>query len=126
VTQHDIDMKGEFSDIFKAIRAILLSYPQIKEIKNAKQTSYGDKYGMIIMMRTRGNVFVVAFGKGVKLQEKYPMLQGTGKIVRHLYLKTLDEVDEKLLREMIEESMILGIEAYEMKVLRSNQKNYQA
>jgi len=126
LTQYDLDVKGEFSDIFKTIRAILLSYPQIKEIKNAKQTSYSDEYGMIIMMRTRANVFVVAFGKGAKLQEKYPMLQGTGKIVRHLYLKTLDEVDEKLLREMIEESMVLGIEAYEMKVLRSNQKNYQA
>jgi len=79
---------------------------------------------MIIMMRTRGNVFVVAFGKGVKLQEKYPMLKGTGKIVRHLYLKALDEVDEKLLREMIEESMILGMEAFEMKALRCNQKSY--
>jgi len=125
LTQYDIDMKGEFANIFKSIRKILLSYPQIKEIKNAKQTSYSDEYGMIIMMRTRGNVFVVAFGKGVKLQEKYPMLQGTGKIVRHLYLKALDEVNEKLLREMIEESMILGMEAYEMKALRCNQKNYQ-
>jgi hypothetical protein len=59
------------------------------------------------------------------MQEKYPMLQGTGKIVRHLYLKVLDEVDEKLLREMIEESMILGLEAYEMKALRCNNKSYQ-
>ena len=53
-----------------------------------------------------------------KLQEKYPMLQGTGKIVRHLYFKTLDDIDTKLLKEMIEESMILGMEAYEMKMLR--------
>jgi len=120
--QYDLDMKGKFADIFKTIRAILLSYPQIKEIKNAKQTSYSDEYGMIIMMRTRGNVFVVAFGKGAKLQEKYPMLQGTGKIVRHLYFKTLDEVDEKLLREMIEESMILSMEAYEMNILKEHRK----
>jgi len=123
--QYDLDMKGEFADIFKTIRAILLSYPQIKEIKNAKQTSYSDEYGMIIMMRTRGNIFVVAFGKGAKLQELYPMLQGTGKIVRHLYFKMLDEVDEKILRKMIEESMILGMEAYEMKVLKCNQKQYK-
>ena len=117
--QYELDVKGEFANIFKVIRKILLSYPQIKEIKNAKQTSYSDEYGMIIMMRTRGNVFVVAFGKGSKLQALYPMLQGTGKIVRHLYFKTLDEVDEKLLREIIEESMVLGMEAYEMKVLKS-------
>jgi len=72
------------------------------------------------MLRSRGDVFVVAFGKGAKLQEKYPILKGTGKIVRHLYFKTLDEVDEKLLREMIEESMILGLEAHERKILRDN------
>jgi hypothetical protein len=123
--QYDLDMKGEFADIFKTIRAILLSYPQIKEIKNAKQTSYSDEYGVIVMMRTKGDVLVVAFGKGTKLQEKYPMLQGSGKVVRHLYFKVSEEVNEKLLRDMIEESMILGLEAYEMKALRCNQKNYQ-
>ena len=116
--QYNLDIKGEFSDIFKAIRKILLSYPQIKELKNAKQTSYHDEYGVVIMMRNRGDVFVVAFGKGVKLQERYPMLQGEGKIVRHLYFKTIDEVDEALLREMIEESFVSGIEAFEMRELR--------
>ena len=116
--QYNIDIHGEFSVIFKKIRAILLSYTQIKEIKNAKQTSYHDEYGVIVMMRTKGDVFVVAFGKGAKLQEQYPMLQGSGKIVRHLYFKHLEEVDEKLLRQMLEESFILGMEAYELKKLK--------
>ena len=117
-TQYELEIKGEYADIFKAIREILLSYPQMKELKNAKQTSYSDEYGVVIMMRNRGDVFVVAFGKGSKLQEQYPMLQGTGKIVRHLYFKNVDEVDEKLLREMIEESFILGMEAFEMKEMK--------
>jgi len=117
--QYDLDIKGEFSNIFKTIRTILLSYPQIKELKNAKQTSYSDEYGVIVMMRTRGDVFVVALGKGHKLQEQYPMLQGNGKIIRHLYFKTLEEVDETLLREMIEESLVLGMEAFEIKQLRA-------
>ena len=118
--QYDLDLRGEFSDIFKAIRKILLSYPQIKELKNAKQTSYSDEYGVIVMMRTRCNEFVVAFGKGHKLQVQYPVLQGSGKIVRHLYFKGLDELDEALLREMIEESFILGIEDFEMKILKQH------
>ena len=120
--QYDLDTRGEFADIFKAIRKILLSYPQIKELKNAKQTSYSDEYGVIVMMRTRKNVFVVALGKGHKLQEQYPMLQGNGKIVRHLYFKTLDDVNEVLLREMLEESFILGMEAFELKQLRISLK----
>jgi len=118
--QYDIDTKGEFADIFKKIRTILLSYPQIKELKNAKQTSYSDEYGVIVMMRTKGNSFVVAFGKGSKLQEKYPILEGEGKIVRHLYFKTLADVDEDLLHEMIEESFIVGMETHEMKLLRKS------
>ena len=56
--------------------------------------------------------------KGSKLQEQYPMLQGSGKIVRHLYFKSIEEIDERLLHQMIEESFILGIEASEMKLLR--------
>ena len=120
--QYDLDRRGSHADIFKKIRNILRSYPQLKEHKNAKQTSYHDAYGVVVMMRDRGDTFVVALGKGHKLQEQYPQLQGTGKIVRHLYFKTVDEVDEGLLREMIEESFVLGIEAYEMKVLKSQHR----
>ena len=120
--QYNIDSRGEFAEIFKAIRRILLSYPQIKERKNEKQTSYHDLYGVIVMMRTKGDTFVVAFGKGHKLQEQYPILEGDGKIVRHLYFKSADTVDEVLFRGMIDESFILGMEAYEMKKLRCNSK----
>ena len=120
--QYDLDIKSAHSKIFKTIRKILLSYPDVKELKNAKQTSYSDKYGVIIMMRVKGDSLVVAFGKGYKLEEKYPQLQGSGKIVRHLYYKVEDTVDQGLLREMIDESIILGLEAYELKRLRCNSK----
>jgi len=120
VKQYDIDRQGEFTKLFKAIRKILLSYPELKEVKNAKQTSYADEYGMVVMIRSRSDRFVVAFGKGYKLQEKYPMLEGTGKIVRHLYYRRLEDLDEALLREMIEESFVLNMEAYELKQLKNS------
>lgn len=116
--QYEIDLRGEFTDIFKTVRKILLSYPQVIEVKNAKQTSYADAYGMVVMIRSREDRFVVAFGKGFRLQEKYPMLEGSGKIVRHLYYRKIEDVDEQLLREMIKESFILNMEAFEMKQLR--------
>jgi len=118
--QYDIDTQGAFSELFKAIRKILISYPQLKEVKNAKQTSSADEYGMVVMIRSRSDRFVVAFGKGYKLQEKYPVLEGTGKIVRHLYYKSIDDLDEVLFREMIEESFVLNMEAFELKELRKN------
>ena len=120
--QYDIDSRGKHAKNFKTIRKILLSYKEIRELKNAKQTSYSDAYGVIIMMRSKGDVLVVAFGKGHKLQKKYPQLEGKGKIVRHLYFKEDDVVDEILLREMIEESLILGMENYEMKNMKFRYK----
>jgi len=117
--QYDIDSKGKFAKLFKAIRKILLSYPQLKEVKNAKQTSYADEYGMVVMIRSRSDRFVVAFGKGSKLQEKYPMLEGSGKIVRHLYYRSLEDLDEALLRKIIEESFVLNMEAFEMRQLKA-------
>jgi hypothetical protein len=115
MTQYDIDSKSKLAKLFHHIRDILLSYSQLKEIKNAKQTSYHDEYGVVVMMRIKDDKLVVAFGKGAKMQEKYPMLKGSGKIVRHLYFKAIDEVDKNLFREMIEESFILGLEADEVK-----------
>jgi hypothetical protein len=79
MSQYDIDNRGEFAKLFQAIRNILLSYPNITEVKNAKQTSYRDEYSMVVMLRGRGDVFVMAFGKGAKLQEKYPHPRGHRK-----------------------------------------------
>jgi len=38
--QFDKDMQGKFSDIFLELQRIILSFEDIKELKNAKQTSY--------------------------------------------------------------------------------------
>jgi len=48
---------------------------------------------------------------------------GEGKVVRHLYFGTDDTIDTALLKEMIDESIILGIEADERKVYKRALKN---
>ena len=116
--QFDKDINGKYAEIFLKLREILLSFPEIKETKNAKQTSYRDEYAVVAMMRDRGDTFVVALGKGYLLQEKYLFLKGDGKIVRHLYFSDIGDINEELLREIIEETLILNMEAYEMKRLR--------
>ena len=105
---------------FSTIQKLLLSYPQIREIENAKQISYHDENGVIDMMRQKGEKLVVSFGKGALLQEKFPNLLGDGKVVRHLYFGAYNTIDTALLKEMIDESIILGIEADERKKMRCN------
>ena len=116
--QFDKDMSGDLSEIFIKARDIVLSYKDIKELKNEKQTSYSDSYGVIVMMRTKGDMFVLSFGKGAKLQDEFPHLSGDGKIVRHWNLYSKKDLDEKILREILDESIILGIEYDELKKLR--------
>jgi len=78
------------------------------------------------MLRSKDDNMVIAFGKGSVLAEKYLQLQGDGKIVRHLSFKSIEDVNEKILREMIIESLVLNMEANEMKKLRKNIKEIDA
>ena len=116
--QFDKDVNGKYAEVFLKLREILLSFQEIKETKNAKQTSYRDNYAIVAMIRDRGDTFVMSLGKGVALQEKYPFLEGDGKIVRHIYFSDISDIDENLIREIIEETLILNMEAYELKRLR--------
>ena len=115
--QFDIDMRGEYQDIFKALRELMLSYPQISELKNAKQTSYSDEFGVVIMLRGSKNGFVLSFARGAKLATKFPQLTGDGKVVRQLVIKNKSNLDLKLVKELLEESFILGIEHHALKEL---------
>ena len=85
--QFDIDSSGEFADIFLMIRGILLTFPEIREQKNAKQTAYYDAYSAVCFLRSDKEKLTLALAKGAALLPKFPFLKGEGKIVRHLYFK---------------------------------------
>jgi len=70
------------------------------------------------MMRSKGDMLVLSFGKGVQLQEKYPFLTGDGSVVRHWNLYEMSDFDEEVFRQIIEESMVLNMEYNELKKLR--------
>ena len=70
-------------------------------------------------MRVREEGLRLTFAQGAKLQPKYPFLRGDGKVVRYLLLQNEEEVDEKCLKEMIEESLVLTLEHKEMRTLRA-------
>ena len=116
--QFDQDISSKHSDMFFKLRDILTSYPNIKEIKNPKQTSYYDEYSSVCFIRIKDDVLVFALANGAKLSEKFPQIKGSQKIVRHIYFKSIDEIDESLVRSIIEESFILNIEKDAIKKLK--------
>jgi hypothetical protein len=117
--QFDYDIQSPHADLFLYLRDIFLGFEAIHEIKNAKQTSYKDTHGhAIVLMRVRTDGVRVIFAQGAKLQPRYPFLLGDGKIVRHMVFRDIKEVDEGLIREMIEESLVLTMEHREMQRMR--------
>ena len=124
--QFEKDTQSIFATNFLKIRDIILSFDEIREKKNAKQTAYYSPYSSICFLRANEQRLTMAFAKGYILQEKYPFLQGEGKVVRHLYFGHDSTIDEELLREMIEESFVLTLEAYELRKARGCKRSVDA
>ena len=118
--QYDLDMRSEYREIFIALRDIVLSNEYVHEKKNDKQTAYYDQYSAVCFLRpdrTCNNGYCISFAKGHKLQATFPTLKGSGKITRHLYFNSVNDINKKNLKDIIDETIILNIEAYELKKL---------
>ncbi len=118
--KYEEDMNSEFGEVFTKLENIILNFPNIKIRKNEHQTSYYDEYKTIVMLRQSSNkkYFVSSWGNGLKLQDKFNIFKGNGKIVRHIYFKSITDINEDVLIDVIKESMILNMEYYELKKLK--------
>ena len=122
-TQYDLDLQSPQATLFKSLHKIICDFPQIKEIKNAKQTSYKDSYSTVCMMRVRNKKVHLSFANGAKMQETFTELLGKGKIVRYLEFIDTKEIKEKRLQMMIQESLLLNMEKYELRKLRCDTRH---
>jgi hypothetical protein len=116
--QYDLDTRSEHAELFLYLRSIILSFDEIKEIKNTKQTSYKDGYSTVCMMRVRKGVVHLSFANGAKMQEMFSELLGEAKIVRYLKFTTVDEIRSERLKAMLQESQLINMEKYELRKLR--------
>ncbi len=53
----------------------------------------------------------------------YPTLEGDGKITRHINIKTLQDIEEKQIKDIIAETLVLNMEAHELKKLNYMKNN---
>ena len=118
--QYDLDTRSEQAELFICLRTIILSFDTIKEVKNAKQTSYKDSYSTVCMLRVRKGVVRLSFANGAKMQELFSELLGTAKIVRYLEFHTVDDVQKERIEAIIQESLLINMEKYELQKLRCN------
>jgi len=121
--QYVLDIISEQRELFLHVRSVMLSFEQIKEVKNAKQTSYSDQYSTVCMIRVRKGKVHLSFANGASLSERFTTLKGEGKIVRYVDYSNMDDVDVPFLKELITESLMLNMEKYELRLLKCHMKS---
>ncbi len=120
--QFDLDIRSDHSELFLHLRSIILSFHEIKEKKNAKQTSYYDEYSAICFLRVRQGKVRLSFANGASLKKQFQTLLGESKIVRYLEFTTINDVDKVLIKEMINESLLLNIEKKAVREMKKEAK----
>jgi hypothetical protein len=90
--QFDIDIQSVYKNLFLDVRDLLLSNPNITEIKKERITTYSDINGGICHLRTTQKGVDIGFLKGIHLEDKLSLLHGKGKLVRVISLKGYNEV----------------------------------
>ncbi len=88
--QFDIDMKSEQKELFMSARELLIEYYKLKEIKKNRITTYSDDKSGICHMRTMKHGIDIGFLKGARMEDKYGLLTGSGKVMRVLSMDILD------------------------------------
>jgi hypothetical protein len=81
------------------VRAILHeAVPDVKESYKWSRPVFGTTKDFAYL-KTAKNHVTLGFHNYRKLVDKNNLLEGTGKDLRHIKIKTVDDIDEKLLKE---------------------------
>ena len=75
------------------------------------------------MLRIRQGLVRLSLANGTRLQKQFSELRGNSKVVRYLEFQTIEEVDKITVKVIIEESLLLNMEKYELKHLKCNAKH---
>lgn len=55
------------------------------------------------------NHFNLGFNKGTLLDDRHQILQGTGKLIRHISIKSISDFDNEKVKELLEQAIHLSI-----------------
>jgi hypothetical protein len=100
--QYEVDVISTHRNLFLAVRAALLGYSGIEEIKKERITTYANQNGGLCHIRTTKTGVDVGFLKGVLMKGKFELLTGNTKKMRVLSLSEMNaEVLDFYIRESI-------------------------
>ncbi len=92
-------------EIVKALRSIILSIdPSLNESLKWKQPVYSKK-GDICYIFPTGSHVNLGFYKAMELKDPKKLLEGTGKNMRHIKIKSLEDIDKEYFWELVSDAI---------------------
>lgn len=107
VNQFILELPKNIQNITVALRKIILtSSPELKEEFKWSMPNYSYN-GLVCYIQTAKNHVNLGFHRGNVLQEKdvNKLLQGTGKALRYIRIKKMEEVQPESFTSLIQEAM---------------------
>jgi hypothetical protein len=91
--------------ILEALRKIILSQSSkvVEEIKWSRPC-YSNNGRLFCYLNVTKNYVTLGFEKGASLKDPRKVLKGTGREMRHINIKTLDELKQPEIKQLIEEA----------------------
>ena len=89
------------------IRELMQDYaPAVKEVISYGIPAYRAKNILVVISPTRKDI-TLAFSRGAEFEDRYNLLQGVGKVSKHVKLKNLADVNKDVLRYYIQQALDL-------------------
>ena len=92
-------------EIVKALRSIILSVdPSLNESLKWKQPVYSKKGDICYIFPTGGHVNL-GFYRAIELKDPKGLLEGTGKKLRHIKIRSLEDIDKEYFWELVSDAI---------------------
>jgi len=98
-------MLPEHQDIVAMLRALMQEMaPQAEEVISYGIPAYRAKRILAVISPTKKDI-TFAFSRGAEFEDKYGLLQGVGRVSKHVKIKNLKEANKDALRYYIKQAL---------------------
>jgi hypothetical protein len=97
----------QYQDIVAAIRGLMRECaPDAQEVISYGIPVYKGKRGLAVISPTKKDI-TFSFSRGAEFEDKYGLLQGVGKVSKHVKIKDLKDINKDALRYYIKQALEL-------------------
>jgi len=97
----------QYRDIVAMLRQLMReTAPDAQEVLGYGIPMYRGRRGLAVISPTKKDI-TFAFSRGAEFEDKYGLLQGVGKVSKHVKIKSLDSVNKEALKYYIKQALEL-------------------